>query len=126
MKKLISFKLLIFFCFFNNLYPLVESEVFPELVYKSALKEANLERLEQLLEEGQSSSKIDSDKMTPLAYAVKNNNKKMIELLLQYKANINSVFLEKITHLLYSVMLEKSELIKFLFLLKLLSLVSTI
>ena len=114
MKKIIIFVLLYVLFSIKPIHSLIESEAFPELVYRSALKEGHLEKLEQMLESGHSSTQKDNDDMIPLAYAIKNNNKKMVNLLLKYGANINSEFLDKLNVLIYCVMLEKVELINFL------------
>ncbi len=114
MNKLIFFYICFFFIYNTSLNALVESEVFPELVYRSALKEGNIDVIRQHLDLGHSSTKLDGKKLSPMAYAVKNESIVMMELLLKYKANINGEFLDKITPLTYSVLLEKDKLIEFL------------
>lgn len=99
---------------FSKTYALIESEVFPELVYQSALNEGNLEVIEMYLELGQSSTRINKKDLIPLAYAVKNNSKKMIDLLLKYDADINDTFLDKTSLLMYSIMLNRNNLIEYL------------
>ena len=59
----------------KNTLPIDESDVFPELVYWSAVKKGNLEKIQFYLDSGYSSSNTDNDNMTPLAYSVKNSNK---------------------------------------------------
>ena len=114
MKKLLFFAVLIFYLSSVPVDAIIESEVFPELVFSSALKENNIEVVEKLLESGQSSNNLDSDKLTPLAYAVKNSSLDMVDLLIKYRAEINLAFLDKTTPLLYASLLEKKDMIEIL------------
>ncbi len=91
-----------------------ESDIFPELVYWTALKKGNYDKVSFYLESGFSSSTPDNNGMTPLAYGIKSNNKKIIELLLEYDADIEGIFLNKMTPLLYAAYLNRFELIPFL------------
>lgn len=111
-KSNVIFIILLFFGF-DKVFALVESEVFPGLVYQSALEEGNIEVIEKYLELGQSSNKKNKYNLIPLAYAVKNNSKKMIDLLIKNGANINNVFLDKTSILMYCVMLDKNNLIDY-------------
>ena len=91
-----------------------ESDVFPELVYKSALKDGNLDKISFYLELGHSSTDKDSENIIPLGYAVKNNSREMINILIKYDALINAQFLDKLTPLAYAVVLSRENLIDIL------------
>ncbi len=114
MNKLIVFIVLLLFLLKTHTYGLIESDVFPKLVYQSALEEGNIEIIKKYLDLNHSANVIDDKGLTPLAYAIKNNNADIIELLIEYKADINGKLLDKLSPLIYAVMLNKKNLIEFL------------
>lgn len=111
MNKLIVTIILFFLLYIDKANSLIESEVFPEMVYQSALEEGNIETIKMYLELGQSPTKLNKKDLNPLAYAIKNNSVEMINLLIENKAKINDTFLDKTSLLMYCVMLEKNSLI---------------
>lgn len=114
-NKYISLVLLLSTIFFyNNILSVDQSDVFPELVYWTAIKKSNLEKVESFLSEGYSSNNKDDKEMTPISYAVKLNNLEMIDLLLSYDADIDGVFKDKMTPLIFAVSLNKKEMVDLL------------
>lgn len=114
MKKFVI--IVFFFIAFNknNLNAIIESDVFPELTFYSALEEVKLDRIKMFLEKGMSPNKLDINRMSPLAYAIKGNSKPLIDLLISYKAEINKTILNKISLIIYSIMIKKENLIPIL------------
>ncbi|MBL6936013.1 MAG: ankyrin repeat domain-containing protein [Alphaproteobacteria bacterium] len=66
----------------------LESDIFPELVYITAVREGDMERVESFLERGFDVNAVDGDGLTPLFYAAKNGDVDMAEILLKYRASI--------------------------------------
>jgi ankyrin repeat protein len=67
----------------------LESDIFPELVYITAIREGDVEKVESFLERGYDVNKVDGKGLIPLFYAAKDGNVDMAETLLKYRANIN-------------------------------------
>ncbi len=67
----------------------VESDVFPELVYWSAVRSGDLDKIRRHLELDFSPNKPDSKGNTPLMYGVRLGNLEMIDMLLDYDARVN-------------------------------------
>lgn len=67
----------------------VESDVFPELVYWSAVRSADLEKMESFLERGFDPNRVDGKGLTPLMYAVRNANPDMIGVLMRFRAKVD-------------------------------------
>jgi len=67
----------------------LESDIFPELVYITAVRDGDVEKVEGFLERGYDVNKVDGKGLTPLFYAAKDGNVEMMETLLKYRANIN-------------------------------------
>ena len=70
--------------FFNNIaHSVDDSDVYPKMVYWSALKKGNLQKVSEMLEKGMSPNISDVSGMIPLAYAVGSNNKELITMLVK-------------------------------------------
>ena len=83
----ISLSLIILF--FNNItHSVDDSDVYPKMVYWSALKKGDLQKVSEMLDKGMPSNISDSSGMIPLAYAIGSNNKELISMLVENKANI--------------------------------------
>ena len=67
----------------------LESDLFPELVYISAVREGDVEKVASFLERGYDVNKVDGKGLIPLFYAARDGNVDMTEILLKYRANIN-------------------------------------
>ena len=67
----------------------VESDIFPELVYVTAAREDDVEKVRGFLERGYDANRVDGEGLTPLFYAAKNGSVDMTKTLLNYRANIN-------------------------------------
>jgi ankyrin repeat protein len=67
----------------------LESDLFPELVYMSAIREGDVEKVESFLERGYDVNKVDGKGLIPLFYAAKDGNMDMTETLLKHRANTN-------------------------------------
>lgn len=67
----------------------LESDIFPELVYITAVRDGDVEKVEGFLERGYDVNKVDGKGLTPLFYAAKNGSVDMTKTLLKYRANIN-------------------------------------
>ncbi len=67
----------------------VESDVFPELVYWTAVRSGDIDKIRRHLETDFSPNTPDSKGNTPLMYGVKLGNMEMIDMLLDYGAKIS-------------------------------------
>ena len=67
----------------------LESDLFPELVYISAVREGDVKKVASFLERGYDVNKVDGKGLIPLFYAARDGNVDMAETLLKYRANIN-------------------------------------
>ena len=105
---------LVFLVIFVNQssFSIDESDVFPELVYWSALKKGNYDKILYYLDNGLSPSTLDNQNMSPLAYGIKSNNKQIIKLLIEYDADVNGTFLNNLSPLIYASYLNRFELIQ--------------
>tara|TARA_B100001750_G_C15439825_1_gene562947 strand:- start:446 stop:1114 length:669 start_codon:yes stop_codon:yes gene_type:complete len=83
----------IFLCLLLFLSPFsanaLESDVFPELVYWSAVRSGELDKVKGFLQNGYNPDKVDGSKLAPIFYAVKVGSPEMIKMLLSYKAKID-------------------------------------
>lgn len=66
-----------------------ESDVFPELVYYTAIRHDDVAKAKAYLERGFDPNKPDGAETTPLFYAVKNASVEMIEVLVKYRARVD-------------------------------------
>ena len=113
------FSLFLFIIFLPlKLISLDDSDIFLDSVFLSAVKKSNYDKVMNMLEEGLSSNvkkisinALDSEKMVPLAYALKNDDLKMFKLLLKNGADPNVMILNKTSLLTYYVTNKKSRLI---------------
>ena len=105
---------LFFFGLFVNQssFSVDESDVFHELVFWSALKKGNYDKILYYLDNGLSPSTLDNQNMSPLAYGIKSNNKQIIKLLIKYDADIDGAFLNNLSPLIYASYLNRFELIQ--------------
>ncbi|MAZ07682.1 MAG: hypothetical protein CMM99_04395 [Rickettsiales bacterium] len=101
-----------------NVISLDDSDIFLDSVFLSAVKKSDYDKVMNMLEEGLSSNvkkisinELDSKKMVPLAYALKNDDLKMFKLLLKNGADPNVMILNKASLLTYYVTNKKSRLI---------------
>ena len=100
--------------FYNLSYSVDDSDIYPKMVYWSALKKGDYEKVSSMLEQGMPSNIIDSSGMTPLAYAIGSNSKKVIILLLENKANVNAIFKNKMTALIYAAIKNRYNFVSYL------------
>ena len=113
------FSLFLFIIFLPfKLISLDDSDIFLDSVFLSAVKKSNYDKVMNMIEEGLSSNvkkisinALDSEKMVPLAYALKNDDLKMFKLLLKNGADPNVMILNKTSLLTYYVTNMKSRLI---------------
>ena len=113
------FSLFLFIIFLPfKLISLDDSDIFVDSVFLSAVKKSNYDKVMNMIEEGLSSNvkkisinALDSEKMVPLAYALKNDDLKMFKLLLKNGADPNVMILNKTSLLTYYVTNMKSRLI---------------
>ena len=113
------FSLFLFIIFLPfKLISLDDSDIFVDSVFLSAVKKSNYDKVMNMIEEGLSSNEkkisinaLDSEKMVPLAYALKNDDLKMFKLLLKNGADPNVMILNKTSLLTYYVTNMKSRLI---------------
>ena len=113
------FSLFLFIIFLPfKLISLDDSDIFLDSVFLSAVKKSNYDKVMNMIEEGLSSNEkkisinaLDSEKMVPLAYALKNDDLKMFKLLLKNGADPNVMILNKTSLLTYYVTNMKSRLI---------------
>ena len=113
------FSLFLFIIFLPfKLISLDDSDIFVDSVFISAVKKSNYDKVMNMIEEGLSSNEkkisinaLDSEKMVPLAYALKNDDLKMFKLLLKNGADPNVMILNKTSLLTYYVTNMKSRLI---------------
>ena len=113
------FSLFLFIIFLPfKLISLDDSDIFVDSVFLSAVKKSNYDKVMNMIEEGLSSNvkkisinALDSEKMAPLAYALKNDDLKMFKLLLKNGADPNVMILNKTSLLTYYVTNMKSRLI---------------
>ena len=87
-----------------------DSDIFLDSVFMSAVKKSNYDKVMNMLEEGLSSNEkkvsinsLNSEKMVPLAYALKNEDLKMFKILLENGADPNVMILNKTSLLSYYV-----------------------
>ena len=119
-KSFLKFFSLFLFIIFSpfKLISLDDSDIFLDSVFLSAVKKSNYDKVMNMIEEGLSSNEkkisinaLDSEKMVPLAYALKNDDLKMFKLLLKNGADPNVMILNKTSLLTYYVTNMKSRLI---------------
>ena len=119
-KSFLKFFSLFLFIIFSpfKLISLDDSDIFVDSVFLSAVKKSNYDKVMNMIEEGLSSNvkkisinALDSEKMVPLAYALKNDDLKMFKLLLKNGADPNVMILNKTSLLTYYVTNMKSRLI---------------
>ena len=119
-KSFLKFFSLFLFIIFSpfKLISLDDSDIFLDSVFLSAVKKSNYDKVMNMIEEGLSSNvkkisinALDSEKMVPLAYALKNDDLKMFKLLLKNGADPNVMILNKTSLLTYYVTNMKSRLI---------------
>ena len=67
----------------------LESDVFPELVYWSAVRSGELNKIKSFLQNGYNPDKVDGSKLAPIFYAVKIGNPEMIRILMSHKAKVD-------------------------------------
>ena len=97
------FSLFLFIIFLPfKLISLDDSDIFVDSVFLSAVKKSNYDKVMNMIEEGLSSNvkkisinALDSEKMPPLAYALKNDDLKMFKLLLKNGADPNVMIVNK-------------------------------
>ena len=119
-KSFLKFFSLFLFIIFIPLkvISLDDSDIFLDSVFLSAVKKSNYDKVMNMLEEGLSSNEkkisinsLNSEKMVPLAYALKNEDLKMFKILLENGADPNVMILNKTSLLSYYVTNKKSKLI---------------
>ena len=89
------FSLFLFINFFSlKLLALDDSDIFLDAVFISAIKKSDYEKVLNMIEESNSTNEkkvflnsLDSEKMSPLAYALKNEDLKMYNILIKSGAN---------------------------------------
>ena len=101
--------------FFNNIaHSVDDSDVYPKMVYWSALKKGNIKKVSEMLEKGMPPNISDASGMIPLAYAVASNKKELISMLVENKADINKTFKNKMTPLIYASIKNRYNLVSHL------------
>ena len=114
MKKKNIKKFLVFiftFLLFQNSLAVDDSDIFVEAVLFTAVKKSNYEKVIEMLERGVTTNILDSDDMSPLAYALRNDDEKMLELLLKNDADVNHQILQKTSLLTFYIKSKKSKLL---------------
>ena len=109
--KIIS-TFILFFFISNNLKALDDSDIFLNAVFFTAVKKSNYQKALMMIEKGINLNEKDFDRLTPLAYSLKNDDEKMFNLLIESGADINKKILDGTSHLIFYISNKRHKLIK--------------